>query len=400
MKKLLVIETDGANEVSAECSASGWHPVFVRTQNYKDWLPLEKLNPNLDIRTEGSLSHFDIIKIMMEEGAQAILPISLLEPEGVRDSLVRDYILSRQLPVNIVANSSSTMENTYDKWLTKEILTYYNIAVTPSRLIRSLDDLKDIEAAYGYPMIVKERKSYTGMGVRIVSGPDELTKYVTRNLHKGLFAEPFLSGSEVSMEVIGWKEALSFQPLVYKGETRLNLLEHPAYRPRIAPYKPNSALEKEITEMVRLAVHHLRLQGAAEFEFLVIDNKPFIMEINPRISGITRLCHAAGGRNAYRELAYICLHDTMRKAPDEGAGKFAVQFPLSVLPEGDLLTLLQEDPDVSYIKPISWMPVLPIKSNVIMSSSSVSGLFEKILALAPYTDVRYINEARRSFESF
>jgi carbamoylphosphate synthase large subunit len=187
----------------------------------------------------------------------------LLEPEGVRDSLVKDHIQARKIPVNIVANSSATMECTFDKWLTKEILAHYKIPVTPGSLIESLESIEEVVKEYAFPLIVKERKSYTGMGVRILNTMTELRKHVIRNIEKGLFVEPFVPGSEVSMEVISWDGEMYFQPMVYKGETRQNMVEHPAYRPRISPYKQDTDLEKRIISIVGEAVEKLQLKGAA-----------------------------------------------------------------------------------------------------------------------------------------
>lgn len=400
MKKLLVIETDGMNDIVQVCNDAGWDTVFLKTQSYHSWLPLERNHEKTDIRSYPDLSFFDIIKLIDKEGINSILPISLLEPEGVRDSLIKDYLRSHHLPVNIVANSPSTMESTYDKWLTKDILSSFEIAVTPGRLIHSADCAEEIMKVFDFPLIIKERKGYMGMGVRMIDNALDLKKYIKRNLQKGLFAEPFIAGSEVSMEVITWKDKMVFQPLVYKGETRINMLEHPAYRPRISPYKRGTAVEKKIIAMVTEAVGRLQLEGAAEFEFIIVGDEPYIMEVNPRISGITRLCNAAGGINVYQELAHVCIHDTMNVHPPQAETKYAIQFPLTVFPAGELLESMQNNPHIGYIKPIDWMPVLPIKSNVIMSYDTQDELFKGVIELQEYTHARYIEEAGKSFNYF
>lgn len=400
MEKLLVIETDGMTDIAKECADAGWQPIFLKTKSYNSWLPLEGGDTEADIRNCGNLSYFDIIKLMMSEEVRGILPISLLEPEGVRDSLVKDHIQARKIPVNIVANSSATMECTFDKWLTKEILAHYKIPVTPGSLIESMESVEGIVKEYAFPLIIKERKSYTGMGVRIVHNITELRKHVIRNIEKGLFVEPFVAGSEVSMEVISWDGVMYFQPMVYKGETRKNIVEHPAYRPRISPYKQHTGLEKKIISMVGAAVEKLQLEGAAEFEFIIVDNEPYVMEINPRISGITRLCNAAGGLNVYRQLALVSMTGSFKKPLEENKRKYALQFPLTVVPDGELLQRLRRDPHVSYIKPITWMPLLPIRSNVVMSYDTVDELEEGMKSLSAYSTEGYIADAYKAFEQF
>jgi biotin carboxylase len=263
-----------------------------------------------------------------------------------------------------------------------------------------MECIGDLAEAYAFPLIIKERKSYTGMGVRIVHNVDELKRHVTRNFEKGLFAEPFLPGSEVSMEVIAWKGEMYFQPMVYKGETRQNIVEHPAYRPRISPFKHGTPLEEKVISIVGDAVEKLQLQGAAEFEFIITDGEPYVMEINPRISGITRLCKAAGGLNVYRLLTRAAMTGRLGEGRGNGVWKYALQLPLTVLPEGEFLERLRRDPHISYIKPITWMPLLPIKSNIIMSYDTIDELRAGMMQYAAFTHSGYLCEAEKAFGQF
>jgi carbamoylphosphate synthase large subunit len=399
MSNLLVIETDGKAQIRAACEVHGWKPIFIDTQSYGDWLPTLGNEQEYDIRKLKDPSFYDIIKIIKKDTIKAMLPISLLEPEGVRDSLVKSYVDQHKLGVNVIANDPATMEATYDKWLTKQVLKEHNIAVTPGHLVNTSKDVKDYSLEFDFPVIIKERKSFTGMGIRILKDQKTYQKYIDRNLGKSLFVEPFIEGAEVSLEVISWKDQKLFQPLVYKGETRINIIEHPAYRPRISPYKRGSLLENKIVKMVSKAVDILKLSGAAEFEFIIVNGQPQIMEINPRISGITRLCNAGGGSNVYNILAHTAITDQL-PSNQEVLPKYAMQFPLTVVPEGALLKQLQENPNVTYIKPITWMPILPIKSNVILSYESLDALSAGVKSLEAYSDARYIKEAEASFQLF
>ncbi len=399
MSKLLVIETDGQSQIKATCKRHGWRPIFVDTQSYGEWLPTWGDAQNDDIRRLKDPSFYDLLKIIQEDDIKAMLPISLLEPECVRDSLVKNYVQQHGWDVNVIANDPEAMEATYDKWLTKQILNDHDVAVTPGHLIDISKEAKEYSLAFDFPVIVKERKSFTGMGIRILKDERSYKNYVDRNRDKSLFVEPFIEGAEVSLEVISWKGQKLFQPLVYKGETRINILEHPAYRPRISPYQKGSLLEKKIVNMVSKAVDVLGLSGAAEFEFIIENGEPKIMEVNPRISGITRLCNAGGGTNVYSILAHTAITDQLPTAL-EVSEKYAMQFPLTVVPEGVLLEELQANPNVTYIKPITWMPILPIKSNVILSYESLDALSAGVKSLEEYSDTRYIKEAEASFELF
>jgi carbamoylphosphate synthase large subunit len=400
MKKLLVIETDGMDEVVKVCETNDWKPVFIKTESYSQWLPVNGNHQQTDVKNYKRLSYFDVVKEAADNEVQSILPVSLLEPEAVRDSLVKDYFQTHKIPVNIVANSPAAMEATFDKGLTKEILAHHGVPVTPGRQLYAMEEVDEAIEGLGFPLIVKERKSYTGMGVRIVNDIAELKKHLTKNISKGVYIEPFIEGSEVSVEVITWKGVHSFQPLVYKGETRVNIIEHPAYRPRVAPYRQGTPLESKIISIVKRAVDILQLNGAAEFEFIVVNDEPFIMEVNPRISGVSRLCNASGGINVFRALTMIAINDRLDAGVSDSQKKFAIQFPLTIIPEGELLDSLKSRYNVHYVKPITWMPFLPIKSNIIVSFDTEEALLAGINHLSQYSDEKYLAEAKRAVNYF
>jgi hypothetical protein len=102
----------------------------------------------------------------------------------------------------------------------------------------------------------------------------------------------------------------------------------------------------------------------------------------------------------YRQLAQVSMTGCLKKPLEENKRKYALQFPLTVVPEGELLERLRRDPHISYIKPITWMPLLPIKSNVVMSYDTIDELEAGMTELSAYTNDSYIADAYKAFEQF
>jgi len=397
MNKLLVVELDGMTDILSECQLFGWEAVFIETELYKSWLPVDNDMRNVLVHERSSLSFLDMIRFSEDNGISSILPVSLLEPECERDALAKDYISQYNLPFRILANTPSTIELTYDKWLTKEMFTMMGFPVVPGRLAQSGKQLPDIAKEYGFPLIFKHRKTFTGQGMRIIKNNEALQNYITKYDAADIIVEPFISGSEISVEVIAWKGKKVFQPLVYKGETRVEIYEHPAYRPRISPWKANSNIEREIINIVDKAVDIFHLCGAAEFEFVIADDRPLLLEVNPRISGVTRLCNAARGINSYKLLTQIAVKDEIVNYAHT-TKKYAMQLPLTIMPDENLSREFMNDRNLHYIKPITWIPILPIKSNIIVSYNSPDELSEGILKYRKYTNDNYLKEAENTIK--
>ena len=111
MKKILVIELDGLKDIVEVCAKNGWSPVFIQTAKYKNWLPIESIElESLEIFHVNELTFYDVIRFCRKNNIQAILPVSLLEPESYRDSLYCDFLQRINPKVNVVANSTSTID--------------------------------------------------------------------------------------------------------------------------------------------------------------------------------------------------------------------------------------------------------------------------------------------------
>ncbi|HYJ78935.1 MAG TPA: hypothetical protein VEW03_05015, partial [Longimicrobiaceae bacterium] len=242
---LLVIETEGADEIAAEARANGWTPVFVRTDAYAAWLP-EADGRAGELIHEAAPDFYRLYQIAVGRGVRAVLPISLLEPESLRDSLLRDLADRRGAPFRVVANPPSAVELTFDKALTKRVLADAGFRCIPGMVADSREELEAAVERFGLPLVAKPRRNFTGKGFRIFQERSDVDAYLRKCRVKELLLEPFLAGSELSLELVRWEGACVAQPVVYKGETRLNQLEHPVYRPRLSPWRSGTGLEREV----------------------------------------------------------------------------------------------------------------------------------------------------------
>jgi len=123
---------------------------------------------------------------------------------------------------------------------------------------------------------------------------------------------------------------------------------------------------------------------------VVADGVPHLLEINPRVSGVTRLCSAAGGSSTYRQLARIAMG-----LPPEECGRpleIAVNLPIVIDTDDERVTRLAGHRAVRYVKRIDWMPNLPIKGSVLLQAASLGDLRNVIAELEHLSSAAYLNE--------
>lgn len=391
---LLVVETEGAAEIAQEAAARGWRAVFLRTDAYKSWLgPVDEAVVGTVLH-EPAPDFYRLHRLARELGARAVLPVSLLEPECARDALLRDLCERSGGPV-VVASPPSSVELAFDKWLTKQVLADAGFQVIPGRLAGSTAEARAAAEELGYPLVVKPRRDFTGKGFRIFREPAELEAYLAKYRVRDLMFEPFIPGSELSLELVRWRGRCVAQPVVYKGETRLNAMEHPVYRPRLSPWRGGTGHEAEVVSAGRAMAAVLGLEGACEMEFVVSGGRPYLMEVNPRLSGVTRLCNAGGGANTFRLLARLAMGGELDEAVQHRS-EVAVSLPIVVPTQDPRVQRLNAHPAVRYIKTIDWMPQLPIRGSVLLQAPSLAQLRSVVSELESLTSPAYLDELHAS----
>lgn len=399
---MLVVELEGAPQVAAAAESLGWRPIFVSTDRYADWLPAPDrawAEAHADsVVSESEPSFHRLFGLAESLGAGSVLPISLLEPECCRDALLRDHAERARSTMRVIANRPSVVELTYDKWLTKTVLAEADFPVVPGRIVSSGEALLRAADELGAPLVCKPRRDFTGRGVRVLATRADVEAFARKGTVRDLLVEPFTPGAEVSVEIIRSGGTCHVQPVAYKGETRLNAVEHPIYRPRVAPWRPGSAVTRRLTSLAISIATELRLEGAAELEFIVAGDQPYLMEINPRVSGVTRMAMAAGGRDTFGLLARMAagfsIADVSAPAPS-----VAIGLPITVPTTDPRVVAAARAPSVRYVKPITWMPLLPIKGSVLLAAESTDALLDEVQRFAPLTSDAYLLQAYTALEA-
>lgn len=126
-----------------------------------------------------------------------------------RESQIPSLLEGYDIP--FVFSDSTTLAITLDKYLTKQVLKESKVKTTTSSILENEEDIKKFKGKK-FPYFIKPVYGGTGMGISnksIVNNKEELEKEALAlidNFSQGVLVEPFLSGREFTVGILGTKD--------------------------------------------------------------------------------------------------------------------------------------------------------------------------------------------------
>jgi D-alanine-D-alanine ligase len=208
--------------------------------------------------------------------------------------------LLEMLQIPYTGSDPLTLGICLDKYRTKEILSYHQVATPAFALI---DRAEDLPAQLRFPLLVKPPLEGSSKGITdssLVRNPAELQRELTRirdNYGQQSLVEEFLNGREFTVALLGNGDRLQVLPIVEIDFSTLPAGANPIYSYEAkwlwdteaaplqifhcpAPLEP--LLQRSIEELCRKAFHHLGCRDWCRIDVrLDSDGRPQIIEVNP-----------------------------------------------------------------------------------------------------------------------
>jgi hypothetical protein len=207
-------------------------------------------------------------------------------------TLPRDREWATQLArrgVRARCQSATAVAWAMDKVTMKRMLDQADVPTLPWR---SADEVSPLWRQDGAPVVCKQRGGTQSEGIRIgcaadVPGADE-------------YCEPYYDGVEYSVNVFATGTRVVALPPIWKGSTSPDLVP-PWRRTRIcAPFVVPADLAGVLEHISRRIALLSEADGFIEVEFLVTeDGKPYVLEVNPRVSGTLRMSALAADQRVF-----------------------------------------------------------------------------------------------------
>ncbi|MGZ7047110.1 MAG: ATP-grasp domain-containing protein [Methanobacterium sp.] len=258
-------------------------------------------------------------EIAIKEDVDAVLPLigidkPLIEVSKLKMELENDY------GIPVVASPIGTVITASDKLKTKEFFIK-NKLNTPEYINVYKGGPKP-----HLPFILKKYEGQGGSGNKIFHTREDFDDF---NID-GSFAEMFIKGAEISIEVLRYNgKSVPLVP-VYKGETTLEGL-HPLEKIRSAPLRMDELNNQEIRQNACRISDALDVEGVIDIDIIYDRNEDisYFIEVNTRPSGTRYLTAASTNISPLHELVNMAIcewnNNDLEKEMKE---YFALEIPI------------------------------------------------------------------------
>ena len=182
---------------------------------------------------------------------------------------------------------------TFNKRDMLSVLKPYGIKTAESYYLNLGDEInvETILAKVGLPCFVKPNKSGSSFGISKVKTAAEFLPAI-ENAYKEddeIIIESFLDGTEVSVGVINYKGKVTVLPMteiVSENDFFDYEAKYLGKSKEITPARISEELKEKIEIVAKRAYEVLKMKGFSRSEFIIVNNEPYMLEMNT-IPGLT-----------------------------------------------------------------------------------------------------------------
>lgn len=248
--------------------------VYVNESNEE--LPINK--NDFSIEVNGKKVTFDVV-------------FNAIHGTPGEDGLMQAYFELLGIPQTSCDYYQSAL--TFNKRDLLSVLKPYGIKTATSYYLNLGDEInaEKIIETVGLPCFVKPNKSGSSFGISKVKTKNELLPAI-ENAYKEdneIIIESFLNGVEVSVGVINFKGKITVLPIteiVSENDFFDYEAKYLGKSQEITPARISEELKLKVETVAKRAYEVLKMKGFSRSEFIIVNNEPYMLEMNT-IPGMT-----------------------------------------------------------------------------------------------------------------
>lgn len=187
--------------------------------------------------------------------------------------------------VKILGTSLKSTNITEDRELFGNLLNELNIPQPKGKGVKTLVEAIEAAKEIGYPVLVRPSYVIGGRGMQVVYNDDELITYINDAIQFSdnvILIDQYIEGHEVELDAISDGNDI-LVPGINEHIERAGVHSGDS----ISVY-PAQNIDKKIVaklvEYTKKIAKKLRIKGLMNVQFIIKDNVPYIIEVNPRAS--------------------------------------------------------------------------------------------------------------------
>ncbi len=279
---------------------------------------------------------------------------------SIKDSMIAEHL--RKNGIRTFCPSTQTATDCFDKWRTHGLLERYGFETPESVYIhhelfmnagnrRELksnvyrDSVLEQISNLSFPVIVKDTTGLSSFGTDRLETYDEVLKLLhSKKFTSDKITEEYVSGMQFGMEIYGTDGNYTiFDPFIIS--TNKYGITSPKQNVKAGPVRNEkyqiSRLKSSVLEFLR----KINYSGAAQLDLIFTGEKWFIIEINPRLSGMSWGTSFSCGKTLYELLAESASSPQTNLNPHMNY-TLDIKMPLT---DEKTLSKLSEDPHVLFV---------------------------------------------------
>lgn len=344
------------------CAAHKDHEFFCLTQKPGMFLP-ESDKVFEDNKKSGSQPNIQYLPLESDSQsfAEAILALKpdlaiamtfWIEPYDwlpVSDAIVGEKL--RNAGVRVICHSVETALICFDKWRTHNELARLGFEVAPAvfcdhdlyfcagsnkEVLRNvykesvLAQIRELRL----PVIIKDTTGLSSYGMTVAHTYGEVTGYLnSKRNNSNRLIEEFITGRQFGLEIYGVPGNYTVLP-PFEFSVNQYGITSPKQSVKYGPCELSEALR----EMMLKLAEGLKLCGAAQVDLILDDEgKWHIIEVNPRLSGMTYTYATACGLSVFEMMYRACVEKNALPQP----ALFVMSLKLPLMTENEMSEILQ-----------------------------------------------------------
>lgn len=236
---------------------------------------------------------------------------------------INDCLVAQKLEMNGVKTICHPLDTNlicFDKWKTHQFLLQYGFLVPDTifidhdlyfcagshkEVIHNVykDSIKNQLAQLSLPLIIKDTVGLSSYGMTVVHTYGEALCYLnSKRNNSNRIVQEYIQGKQYGVEIYGCPGNYHIFPLF---EFTLN--QYGISSPKLSEKKGPFPVDNELQKILISLAEKMRFCGIAQVDLIFSDNKWYIIEINPRLNGMTYTNCAYMGKSVFDLLYDFCI---------------------------------------------------------------------------------------------
>jgi carbamoyl-phosphate synthase large subunit len=188
--------------------------------------------------------------------------------------------------VQILGTSVDSIDVAEDRKRFERLLRELNIPQPKGTAVTSIQEAIEVAKEIGYPVLVRPSYVIGGRAMMVVKNEQELIDYVEEAVNlsneSNILIDEYIAGTEVEVDAIADGENILI-PGIMEHIERTGVHSGDSFCV-FPPQNLSTHVIETITEYTRKIAMALRVSGLMNIQFVVRDEKVYIIEVNPRAS--------------------------------------------------------------------------------------------------------------------